>query len=74
MTRRQSFDSDIYEEAEVLDLDLLQKIDRLEVEPEVRKSRQVENRKRARFQHTLNKILFWLLFLLVILLIFVFVL
>lgn len=74
MTRRQSFDSDIYEETEVLDLDLLQKIDRLEVEPEVRKSRQVENQKRARFQHTLNKILFWLLFLLVILLIFVFVL
>lgn len=74
MTRRQSFDSDIYEETEVLDLDLLQKIDRLEVEPEVLKSRQVENQKRARFQHTLNKILFWLLFLLVILLIFVFVL
>lgn len=74
MTKRPSFDSDIYEETEALDLDLLHKIDRLEVEPEVRKSRQVENQKRARFQHTLNKILFWLLLLLIILLIFVFVL
>lgn len=74
MTDRQPFDPELYEEAEPLDLDLLNKIDRLEVEPEVRKSRQVENQKRARFQHTLNKILFWLILLLVLLLIFMFVL
>lgn len=74
MTDRQPFDPELYEETEPLDLDLLNKIDRLEVEPEVRKSRQVENQKRARFQHTLNKILFWLILLLVLLLIFIFVL
>ncbi|MBG9368023.1 MULTISPECIES: cell wall synthase accessory phosphoprotein MacP [unclassified Streptococcus] len=74
MTDRQPFDPELYEETEPLDLDLLNKIDRLEVEPEVRKSRQAENQKRARFQHTLNKILFWLILLLVLLLIFMFVL
>ncbi|MBF8970515.1 cell wall synthase accessory phosphoprotein MacP [Streptococcus sp. NLN76] len=74
MTDRQPFDPELYEETEPLDLDLLNKIDRLEVEPEVRKSRQAENQKRARFQHTLNKILFWLILLLVLLLVFMFVL
>lgn len=74
MANHQRFDSDFVEATEPLDLDLLHKIDRLQVEPEVRKSRQVENQKRARFQQTLNKILFWLLLLLVLLLIFMFVL
>ena len=74
MSEQNPFDHDFEPTTEPLDLELLQKIDQLQVDPEVRKSRQAENQKRAQFQHFLNKILFWLIFLLLVLLIWIFVL
>ena len=45
---------------------------RLIIQPSAYKSRRVENAKRNQFQHKLNRILFWIVVLLIILIVAVF--